>query len=51
MSIPGISDGPELECPYCLRIDGKDGTGMVICEPEKAVKIFEMFKDKLEGNE
>lgn len=51
LSIPGISDGPELECPYCLRIDGKDGTGMFICEPEKAIKIFEMFKDKLEGNE
>lgn len=51
MSIPGITDSPELVCPYCLRNNGKDGAGLVICEPEKAVKIFELFKDKLEGNE
>lgn len=52
MSIPGISDTSSgLECPYCLRVNGKDGVGTVICEAEKAEKIFEIFKDKLEGED
>jgi len=51
MSILGISDSPKLECPYCLRINGKDGFGHVICEEDKAIKIFEILKDKIEGED
>lgn len=47
----GIANMMGLECPHCLRIDGKDGNGNFICDPDKAVKIFTMFKDKLEGDE
>lgn len=36
-----------LECPYCLREDGKDGTGEQLCDPEKAVTVFEILKDKV----
>lgn len=36
-----------LVCPYCLREDGKDGHGTFITEPEKAVKLFHILKDKV----
>ena len=36
-----------LECPYCLREDGKDGTGEQLCESEKAATVFEILKDKV----
>ena len=36
-----------FECPYCLREDGKDGTGEQLVEPEKAEKVFEILKDKI----
>jgi hypothetical protein len=38
---------PGLECPYCLREDGKDGNGDKLCEPEKAIAVFEVLKDKV----
>jgi len=48
MGISGFTDMMGLECPHCLRIDGKDGNGNFICSPEKAKKIFEILKDKIE---
>lgn len=36
-----------LECPYCLRENGKDGNDLVITEPENAIKIFSILKDKI----
>ena len=51
VGVNGITNMLGLECPHCLRIDGKDGNGNVICDPTKSIKIFEIFKDKLEGNE
>ena len=36
-----------LECPYCLREDGKDGNGQQLVESEKALKLFEILKDKV----
>ena len=36
-----------LECPYCLREDGKDGNGEQLCDAEKAAKVFEILKDKI----
>ena len=48
-SIPGICDAIfELECPHCLREDGKDGNGNQLIEEEKAKKVFEILKDKIE---
>lgn len=35
------------ECPYCLREDGKDGTGEQLVELEKAKKVFDVLKDKI----
>lgn len=49
-----LKDSPQaqgMECPYCLRIDGKDGNGQKICEPEQAKKLFEIFKAKLMGED
>ena len=43
----GGSLPPGLECPYCLREDGKDGTGEQLVETEKAIKVFEILKDKI----
>ena len=37
-----------LECPHCLRRNGKDGFGNVLTTPEKAEKVFEKLKDKIE---
>lgn len=38
----------KLECPHCLRIDGKDGHGNQLIESEKAEKVFEILRDKIE---
>ncbi len=38
-----------LECPHCLREDGKDGNGNVLVLEEKAKKIFIILSDKIEG--
>ena len=36
-----------LECPHCMREDGKNGFGDIITEEAKAVKVFEILKDKV----
>ncbi len=38
-----------LECPHCLREDGKNGFGDIITEETKAKKVFEILKDKVGG--
>ena len=49
MSIPGISDTNfKLECPHCIREDGKDGNGNQLIDEEKAKKVFVILKDKIE---
>lgn len=44
----GIANMLGLECPHCLREDGKDGNGVFMVDEEKAKKIFIMLKDKVE---
>lgn len=36
-----------LECPHCLREDGKNGFDDIITEEAKAKKVFEILKDKV----
>ena len=44
----GITQAEGLECPHCLREDGKDGNGNELVPEEKAKKVFEILKDKVE---
>lgn len=44
----GIAQMEGLECPHCLREDGKDGNGNVLVPEDKAKKVFEILKDKIE---
>lgn len=36
-----------LECSYCLRENGCDGNGEFLVEAEKALKVFEILKEKI----
>ena len=48
-SVSGLFDcSLELECPHCLREDGKDGNGNQLVPEDKAKKVFEILKDKIE---
>jgi len=44
----GIAHMAGLECPHCLRENGKDGHGNELVSEEKAKKVFEILKDKIE---
>ena len=44
----GLTNMLGLECPHCLRIDGKDGNGNQLVDPEKAKKVFRILQDKIE---
>ena len=44
----GIAKMAGLECPHCLRKNGKDGNGNELILEEKAIKVFEILKDKIE---
>lgn len=46
--IAGVTNMMGLECPHCLREDGKDGNGNQLVPEEKAKKVFEILKDKIE---
>jgi len=46
--VPGLTPIEGLECPHCLREDGKDGNGNQLIPEEKAKKVFEILKDKIE---
>ena len=48
MGASGVTNLMGLECPHCLREDGKDGNGNQLVPPEKAQKVFEILKDKIE---
>jgi len=44
----GIAQMAGLECPHCLRKNGEDGNGNELISEEKAIKVFEILKDKIE---
>ena len=44
----GIAQMAGLECPHCLRENGKDGNGNELVPEEKAKKVFIILKDKIE---
>ncbi len=44
----GLTNMMGLECPHCLRENGTDGNGNQLVEEEKAKKVFEVLKDKVE---
>jgi hypothetical protein len=46
--ISGVTNMIGLECPHCLRKDGKDGNGNQLVPADKAEKVFEILKDKVE---
>lgn len=46
--LSGLTNMIGLECPHCLREDGKDGNGNQLVDAEKAKKVFEILKDKVE---
>lgn len=48
VGIAGVTTMIGLECPHCLREDGKDGNGNQLVPEEKAKKVFEILKDKVE---
>lgn len=46
--LTGLTNMMGLECPHCLRPNGKDGNGNQLVPEEKASKVFEILKDKIE---
>jgi hypothetical protein len=42
-----VDNNQTFECQYCLREDGNDGHGDFLVAPEKALKVFEILKDKV----
>lgn len=46
--VSGVTNLMSLECPHCLRPNGKDGNGNELVTPDKAQKVFEILKDKIE---